>query len=129
MTLWSGGACAQVRTFNVPAEEAQRAIPEFAKQAGIDILVPFDKIKSIRLPALQGNYDVREALGILLAGTGLTIATDNGKIISLRGEAKPTLSKMNFRARGEQAATNRAVAEFGIVIHRPMAVARSSAQQ
>lgn len=89
MTLWSGSVYAQVRTFNVPAEEAQRAIPEFAKQAGIDILVPFDKIKSIRLPALQGNYDVREALAILLAGTGLTIASDNGKYITLREEPPP----------------------------------------
>lgn len=102
--LWSGGAYAQVRTFNMQAEDAQRAIPEFARQAGIDILVPTDKIKSIRLPALQGAYDVREALGILLAGTGLKIATDNGRIITLRNEAKPTLNKTKFLAPDEQVA-------------------------
>src|ERR1700761_21385 len=82
--MWSGAAFAEVRAFDVPAEEASRSIPEFARQAGIEIFAPADKLKGVRLPAIQGQHDVREALAILLTGSGLTIASDDGNVITLR---------------------------------------------
>ncbi len=94
MMIWSGSALAQERVFNVPAQDARRAIPEFARQAGIEILAPSEKLRGVRMPAIQGMYDVHEALAILLAGTGLTIASEEGKFITLRNQATPTLSKI-----------------------------------
>ena len=85
--LWSTQACAQQRSFDIPAQEAPRAIPEFARQAGIEILAPTERLRGLRLPAVQGTYDVHEALSILLAGSGLTVASDDGKFITLREEA------------------------------------------
>src|SRR5688572_25367603 len=41
--LISFGAQAQTRTFNLRAQDAVRAIPEFARQAGIQILAPADE--------------------------------------------------------------------------------------
>ncbi|MCA0202180.1 MAG: TonB-dependent receptor, partial [Proteobacteria bacterium] len=55
-----------------------------ARQAGVQIIAPADRLKGVQLPALNGDHDVREALRQLLAGTSLEIASDNGQIITLR---------------------------------------------
>lgn len=81
------GAYAQQRSFNVPSQEAVRAIPEFARQAGIQIIAPSAQLRGVRTPTVQGDLDTRAALAILLRGTGLEIATDNGSVIVLRRSA------------------------------------------
>lgn len=84
--LWlsATAAWAQQRTFDVPAQDAATAIPEFARQAGLQIVAPVGHLKSVRTPAVKGSLDAREALKLLLRGTGLEIATDDGRVISLR---------------------------------------------
>ena len=77
-------AAAQTRSFTLTAQEAVRAIPEFARQAGVQIIAPADRLRGVQLPALSGAYDVRDALRLLLAGTTLEIVSDNGQIITLR---------------------------------------------
>jgi len=77
-------ALAQTRTFNVPAEAAVKAIPNFARQAGVQIVAPADELEHIRTRRVSGNLDVRVALAQLLEGTNLEIATDTGSVISLR---------------------------------------------
>ena len=77
-------AMAQDRTFNVPAQEAVRAIPEFARQAGIQIVAPADQLQGVRTQSIRGTKDVRLALAEILRGTGLTIASDDGRTIILR---------------------------------------------
>ncbi len=77
-------AAAQTRRFEIAPQEAVRAIPEFARQAGVQIIAPADRLRGVNLPALTGEHDVREALRQLLAGTALEIASDNGQIITLR---------------------------------------------
>jgi len=78
-TLW-----AQQKQFDVPATQAVRAIPEFARQAGVQIVAPADEIRGILTPEIKGTLDVRAALKRLLVGTGLEIASDDGAIITLR---------------------------------------------
>lgn len=80
----AGAAIAQQRTFDIPAQEAVRAIPEFARQAGIQIIAPSSQLRGVRTPALRGDLDARQALRVLLRGTGLEVATDNGTVITLR---------------------------------------------
>lgn len=77
------GAWAQSKTFDVPAEDAVKAIPEFARQADIQIVAPAGPLHGIQTHAVHGNLDVHAALAQLIAGTGLEISTDNGSIISL----------------------------------------------
>lgn len=84
----STSAFAQQRSFDVGAQEAVRAIPEFARQAGVQIIAPADRLAGVRLPALRGHYDVREALRRLLAGTTLEIASDAGHLITLRDKTQ-----------------------------------------
>ena len=87
--LLASGAQAQARSFNLPAEDATKAIPQFAAQAGVQIVAPSAQLKGVRTRALQGQMDARAALRQLLEGTGLEIASDNGSVISLRVKADP----------------------------------------
>lgn len=78
-------AWAKSTAFNVPSEQAAESIPEFARQAGIEIVMPgSETLRGIRTTAVEGNLEPRNALARLLAGTGLEIASDDGRVITLR---------------------------------------------
>jgi outer membrane receptor protein involved in Fe transport len=79
-----GTALAQTASFNVPEQDAATAIPEFARQANLQIIAPADKLNGIKTHTIVGAMDARTALKRLLEGTGLTIASDDGRTISLR---------------------------------------------
>jgi TonB-dependent receptor len=66
-------AAAQTRSFNVPAQAAEKAIPQLAKQAGVPILASGKVVKGKQTRAVQGEHTVDEALAILLQGTGLKV--------------------------------------------------------
>ncbi len=96
----SAPAFAQQRNFDVGAQDAVRAIPEFARQAGVQIIAPADQLIGVRLPAVRGDYDVRDALRQLLAGTNLEIASDTGRLITLRNRTQEAALPAESRARG-----------------------------
>ncbi len=87
--LICASALAQQRIFDVPATEAVKAIPEFARQAGIQIVAPADDLRQVRTVALRGELDTRTALRQLLIGTGLEVASDDGRVITLRKIVNP----------------------------------------
>lgn len=82
-------AWAQMRTFDMPAMPANRALPLFAKQAGLQIIAPASALTNLRTPAIKGARDARSALRSLIAGTGLEIASDADGIITLRSAPAP----------------------------------------
>src|ERR1700683_3561002 len=83
--MWSlGCVVAQTITFNLPEQDAATAIPEFARQANLQIIAPADKLVGIKTHIVHGAMDHSAALKLLLEGTGLTIASDDGRTISLR---------------------------------------------
>lgn len=84
LMLCTAPVWAQQKPFDTPANAAVKSIPEFARQAGVQIVAPADDLQSIRTQAVQGQIDAREALRRLLIGTGLEIAADDGSIIMLR---------------------------------------------
>lgn len=102
-TLLCGGAAAvacvgaqaqaQARRFDVPAQPAVTAIPEFARQAQIQIVAPARDLACVNTPALVGELDVRAALARLIAGTPLRVAADNGAIITLTSTARAPSGK------------------------------------
>lgn len=83
-TLLASGAFAQQRAFDLPEQEAVKSIPEFARQAGIQISAPTEQLKGIRTPRIQGELDVRAALQRLIEDTGLEVASDEGGMVILR---------------------------------------------
>lgn len=88
----SAAAWAQQKSFDIPAQEAVKAIPEFARQAGIQIIAPAGQLQGVRTPVVKGNLDVHDALKILLQGTDLDVASDDGAVITLRkrGATRPS---------------------------------------
>jgi len=77
-------AVAQTQAFNVPAQPAVSGIPEFARQARVQIIAPARDLEGVRTRAVVGEMDARAALRRLLEGTPLRIATDTGQLITLR---------------------------------------------
>jgi outer membrane receptor protein involved in Fe transport len=71
----------QAKTFDVPAGPAERTIPLFAKQAGVQVIGSADTLGSKRTKPVKGRFTVEEGLRRLLGDTGLgPIARDNDVI-------------------------------------------------
>ena len=82
----SSTVCAQAKSIDVPSEDAGRSIPEFARQAGIQIIAPGQALHGVITPAVRGQYEVRTALAAMLRGTELRVASDDGHTIVLAQE-------------------------------------------
>lgn len=78
-------ARAETHDFDVPAQDAARAIPEFARQANIQILAAGRILKGVRTKVVSGRLDVLAALRLLLRDTGLA-ASQNAKGVYIIAE-------------------------------------------
>ncbi|RAK52742.1 outer membrane beta-barrel protein [Phenylobacterium deserti] len=92
-------AHAQVRTFDIPAQPAVKAIPELARQAQIQIIASARDLAEVRTPALSGTMETREALRRLIAGTPLEIVSDDGQVVTLRSR-RPAGAETPANGRG-----------------------------
>jgi iron complex outermembrane receptor protein len=81
-------AWAQAKSFDVPSEDAVNSIPEFARQAGVQIIAPADRLEGLKTGAIKGVYDVRVGLDLLLRGTGLQVASSNDQTVLLKASPK-----------------------------------------
>ncbi|EGY01969.1 TonB-dependent receptor [Nitrospirillum viridazoti Y2] len=106
MVLAAQAAHADPKSFDVPSQPAVNAIPAFAHQAGVEIVVAADKLQGIRTTAVKGTMEFRDALAILLQGTGLEVASDDGRVIALRAvvapEARTTRATAGVRSAPEE---------------------------
>jgi iron complex outermembrane receptor protein len=82
-------AMAQQRSFDIPSQPANRALPTFARQAGIQIVAPGRSLRSIRTKAIRGQLDIRAALRAMLEGTGVRIVADSNNSITLGLDPTP----------------------------------------
>ncbi|MDQ0251483.1 TonB-dependent receptor [Sphingomonas kyeonggiensis] len=93
-------AFAQVRSFDIPAQAAVKAIPEFARQAQIQVVAAARDLAGVRTPAIKGSMDARQALRRLIAGTPLEIVSDDGHVITLRSRRAPGRQNAQVNGRG-----------------------------
>jgi outer membrane receptor protein involved in Fe transport len=84
-------ALAAPLAIDLPSQEAARSIPEFGRQANIQIIAPVSQLHGVRTQAVRGTMELEEALARLLAGTGLELAANDGATIVLR-RAQPAPS-------------------------------------
>lgn len=70
------GADSAKKRFEIPAGPASVALKEFAKQASVQLIYDEDKVAEVHTAGLYGDYEPREGLGILLAGTRLAAVED-----------------------------------------------------
>ena len=71
-------------TFDIPTETAAQALNDFSKQAGVQILFPYEVASEFTVQPLKGNYTRAEALAKILSNTDLEIASETETTISLR---------------------------------------------
>jgi iron complex outermembrane receptor protein len=84
LLLAAASAQAQDHSFNIPAQPISQAIPELARQAGVQISAPTGHLGRVQAPAITGIMDVAEAIDQLISGTDLEIASHQGSVITLR---------------------------------------------
>ena len=86
MILLSSAASAEdtQHKFDISAESTAHALNDFSKQAGVEILFPYDVASQTTAPAVKGSLSTKQALAQILVGSGLEIASENGKTITLR---------------------------------------------
>lgn len=63
-------------TFAISAGPAEPALKQFSEQSGRQVIFPTDLVRGVRTAAARGELTAREALDLLLAGTGLIAVQD-----------------------------------------------------
>jgi iron complex outermembrane receptor protein len=69
---------------DITRQSADKALVEFARQAGLSVLFPTEHINQITTNAVQGTYEVEEALAILLHSTGLTAELGKSGVLTVK---------------------------------------------
>ncbi len=75
------------QTFDIPAQALGASLRTLSLQTGQNILAPADLVGDRKARNLKGRYTVREALTLLLAGTGLRPLYTGGAIVIERDPA------------------------------------------
>lgn len=70
--------------FNIPAQPLADALNLYSESAGVAILVDRELTNARRSASLKGRFSVREALGLLLSGTGLMAIYSHEDAFTLR---------------------------------------------
>ena len=65
-------------SFDIPAQRADLALIAFAEQTDRTLVFSFDEAQAKTANRLFGQFDIVEALELLLAGTGLSISMGDG---------------------------------------------------
>jgi outer membrane receptor protein involved in Fe transport len=101
-------AAEEKQFFSVAEQPVSTALLEVAQQAGASILFPQELFADIKSNHLEGEYDLKEALDILLAGTNIDvfIVEDTKQIIvsfnDMKENNKKQVAGEQTEARGPQ---------------------------
>lgn len=90
ITLSASAAEAPKKTFDLPAADAAEALKAFTAQSGEQIIFPVESVRGVKTNAVKGDHAAREALDLMLAGTGLTVVQDAGTgALAVRRDSDP----------------------------------------
>jgi hypothetical protein len=70
-------AAVATRNFNLPADVAEKSLPRFAEQSGLEVVFATETVGKVRTNAVQGEFTAREAMDRLLSRTGLVAAQNS----------------------------------------------------
>ena len=82
-------AFAQIRSFDIPSQDAGKSLPELARQAGIQVIAPGEMLRGVVTPEIKGAYQIDDALNLMLKGTGL-VASHWGAGVMVISRSKKT---------------------------------------
>lgn len=87
---FAGIASAKPIEFDVPVQSADRALLQLSKQAKIEILFSSEALRDLKSSEVIGRYEPKEALALLLRGTGMVARrTLLGKFVIAPAPAPP----------------------------------------
>lgn len=69
--------------FSIPRQQADLSLTQIAEQANVTLIFPFDYVQSKTTNEVNGLYNVKEALTILLRNTGLSMREKRGGRLSV----------------------------------------------
>lgn len=75
--------------FRIPQQRADQALIEFAEQADVTFMFPFEVSQNKTTNALVGSYTAPEAIAILLRGTGLKAEFSVDGALTVSSETPP----------------------------------------
>ncbi len=79
-----------IKSFDLPADAAERSIKRFSEQAGLEVFYPSSVTHNVRTRAVKGEMAPRAALDAMLSGTGLLVIQDEKTgAFSVKKEADP----------------------------------------
>jgi iron complex outermembrane receptor protein len=93
----SPAGAARTVTFDIPAQRLPAALNAFARQAGIQIFFPADRIAALTSPPIKGALSAQTALSRLLAKSGLEVTSNDGTTIVLRASQTSATPKAGVR--------------------------------
>ena len=67
--------------FDIPQQRADEGLIQFAEQAGLTFIVPFDQLEGVTSNELTGSFPPKEAISILLLGTQLQAEISNQRLV------------------------------------------------
>lgn len=85
-------AYAQQSSLNIPSQSAPVAITKLAKQTGTQILFDHAKLKKVKTKTVKGARNAREALEMMLAGTGYEIGDTASGALTVKPTANTSTS-------------------------------------
>jgi TonB-dependent receptor len=67
--------------FNVPSGDLRAGLSEYSRASGVQVVVPPAAVEGKQTAGVSGRHSAREALGILLRGTGLKPSVTGGVVV------------------------------------------------
>ena len=74
--------------FNIPQQRADTALTQFAEQANLTLVFPFEQLKDKTANRLVGDYPIATAINLLLRNTGLTPRFSDQLVLTIVSEPK-----------------------------------------
>ncbi|MDC7685111.1 TonB-dependent receptor [Asticcacaulis sp. BYS171W] len=92
-----------MKPFSIPEQPAAKAVQAFARQSGLQILATAADLDGVRTNPVEGNLPVGKALDTLIAGTGLTVKSNDGRTAVLVKASAVSVEKGADTAQAEAA--------------------------
>ncbi|MFQ3192710.1 MAG: iron complex outermembrane receptor protein, partial [Paraglaciecola sp.] len=70
--------------FNIDASYADISLIEFAKQADLTIIFPYEKVQSRQANSLKGSFTIEHGMNRLLENTGLTASFERDGVVTIK---------------------------------------------
>ncbi len=86
------------KSFNIPADSAERTLKSFSDQSGRGVVYVEDAVKGVQTNAVEGQFTPAEALDMLVKGTGLVVSYDatSGAFAVRKADPDPNAQRAAF---------------------------------